>query len=600
MKVRVRKQFRAAALVSIVAALGFAARPAPQELSSGRFMRHVGFLASAELKGRGNGSIELDRAAEHIATEFEAYGLEPVGKSQSFVQEFPITVGKSLGPLNALQVNGREQQAGTDFVTLPLSASATYDGEAVFAGYGINAPQLGWDDYAGIDVTGKAVIVLTYHPPVQVLSVRSLGSMSSFEMKVRAAKKHGARAILFVRDPGFETDSLAGIDTRHIVTHDLGLPAFYVSPRSIEPLFQQIGATIGDAKRRIDTALRPASFALPGSALQLTTDVRRVTRTARNVIAAIPGADPARRREWLVIGAHYDHLGHSHRHDGGTSTDEQTHYGADDNASGTAGLLELARVLAQNRSALSRSILFVAFAGEEVGLIGSGHFVEHLSVPSSDVTAMLNLDMIGRLSREPLIILGAGVPANVAELIRRENKDVGLSLMFATADSASSDWAVFQTMGIPALTFFTGMHEDYHRPSDTADKINADGAMKVLALVKGTVQRAASRAYVVHRRPFPQALVSVDSGRPYFGPDPVYHDHLDALRLANMPLDSPAAKAGLRPGDRVVEFGEFPITTLKDFRVVLDSFNPGDMPTMNVVREGKLHRTVVTLEHREE
>ena len=306
----------------------------------------------------------------------------------------------------------------------------------MFAGYGITAPQLGWDDYADIDVAGKAVVVFTYHPTMAMASARPLGSMSSFDMKVRNAKAHGARAIFFVRDPDSQQDSLIGIDTRHIVPHDMGLIAMLVSAPSIEPLFKKVGMAIVDVKRSIDTTLRPASFVLADSSIRAAIDVHRTTGTATNVVAAISGADVGSRHEWLIIGAHYDHRGQGGNHGATPARGGQTHYGADDNASGTAGLLELARALARDRSSLKRSVMFVAFAGEEVGLIGSGQLVERAPVPLASVTAMLNLSMIGKLSEKPLSIMGSQVPWILAESIRKENHEIGLTLTFSQGDSA--------------------------------------------------------------------------------------------------------------------------------------------------------------------
>jgi hypothetical protein len=237
-----------ALILSLVTAVGLAAQPSFPELSSERFMGHVSFLASDDMNGRGNGTPELARAARYIAAEFESYGLKPSGQDGSFLQEFPITVNATVGSAQALSINDQARRAERDFVTLPLSASGAYEGPVVFAGYGITAPQVGWDDYAGIDVAGKAVVVFTYHPTSALAPIRLLGSMSSFEMKARNAKAHGAHAIFFVRDPGFQEDSLIGIDTWHILPQDMGLLAMYVSLPSIEPLFKKMGLAIADVK----------------------------------------------------------------------------------------------------------------------------------------------------------------------------------------------------------------------------------------------------------------------------------------------------------------------------------------------------------------
>jgi hypothetical protein len=585
----------ALALLAVITVFGSAAAPAHPRLSAARFMRDVSFLASDDLAGRGNGTPELERAAAYLAREFESYGLTPFGDGGSFLQRFPLTLRQELGTSNALDVGGVRQRPGKDFLVLPLSASGGYAGAAAFVGYGISVPQLGWDDYAGVDVAGKAVIVLDYQPSSMLPRARALGFMSPFEMKVRTAKRHGARAVLLVRDPGLDDVTIESADMHHVSVHDLGLPAVRVSARAVDPLFDGTGHTVAALKRRIDSSVRPASLVLPAAAVRLATDVQRTTGSAANVLAAIPGTDPSVAGEWVVIGAHYDHLGRRRsRADGARG--EKTYHGADDNASGTAGVLEIARALAQARFRPRRSILFAAFAGEEVGLLGSGYLVEHLPVPAGSVRTMLNLDMIGRLSGGPLNIMGAQVPARLAEWLRQENVTTGLSLVFSTSSDATSDWAMFEAAGVPALTFFTGMHEDYHRPYDTADKINAGAAIKVLALVAGAARRIADAGGGVGPAQFPEAVAEARDGAPHLGAQPVYDARVEALRFQTVLPGSPAERAGLETGDVMVQFGENPMRTMSDYEWTLETFKPGDVPALDVRRDGRLVRLLVTLD----
>lgn len=582
------------ALSVLVLALGTGS--ADRRLSTERFATHVAVLASDRMSGRGNGAPGLDRAADYLAAEFARSGLRAFGDDGSYFQEFPIAFDVAVHPANAMQINGVDQRPGVDYVPLPLSRSGSYDGPAVFVGDGITSPDLDWDDYAGIDVEGKAVVVLGSHPALRTTAGHSLGYLSSFEMKARNARRHGARAIIFVMDSGRHPDTTTGLDMSFIKPQDLGVIAVYAARRAVEPLFTAAGRPTARVMQPQGAAPRPGSFALTGSTVRVTVDAQRRTGRARNVVAMIPGHDASMRHEWLVVGAHYDHLGRDERHGASPAGKGRTHYGADDNASGTAGLLELARLLAREPSSLKRSIMFVAFAGEEIGLLGSWHLLEHPPVPLANIKAMINLDMIGRLSREPLSVIGGPVPSRFSEWIRRENQDVGLTLAFASGEYASSDWAGFQAMGVPALTFFTGLHEDYHRPSDRAEKINTPGALKVLSIVNGTLRRMAGAPFALtgglSRRVSPEP----EYGEAHLGAEPTPRHGSNGLRIANVERNGPAAKAGLRSGDVVLEFGEFPIRSVNDFNMALQSFRAGDMPAVNVRRRGRPMRLVVALE----
>lgn len=581
-------------LSSLVVLVAFRTPTFPSPPSPERFMTHVRVLASDAMKGRGNGTPELDRAADYLAAQFSAAGLAPGGDNGSFFQPFPVTMNATTGPSNALRIGATSGTAGADFMTLPVSASGSYEGPIVFAGYGITAPDLGWDDYAGIDVTGQAVLVFSHDPWEGLPATSAVGLRSSFETKIRNARRHGARAILFVIDPvnHERTEELTLLDSHHLSPQDMGVLAMFVARRVVEPLFEPTGRTMRAIQIGLDTTLRPGSFALTGGAIEVTTDIRRLTRTVRNVVATLAGSDPTLRDEWVVLGAHYDHLGVALTYPP-TAGGPEIHYGADDNASGTAGLLELGHVLQQHRRSLKRSVLLVAFAAEELGLVGSTHFVDVARKPPGAIVAMLNLDMIGRLDEGPVNILGSGLPPDLATWIREENQRVGLSLAFSDGASTASDWAAFQAIGIPALSFFTGTHRDYHQPSDTADRINAVDAVRILSVVAATTRRIAG-ATAVPKLAVGPALH--DSDDPDFGAEPVVRPGSRAIRFEHVRHDSPAALAGLRAGDILVEFGEGPVRHPGDFRSALQSLRPGDMVAVVVRRAGRLVRVIVTLQ----
>ena len=309
------------------------------------------------------------------------------------------------------------------------------------------------------------------------------------------------------------------------------------------------------------------------------------------------------KKEWIVIGAHYDHLGLGDKNSMAQSEVGKIHHGADDNASGTAGVLELARLVQRNRQAFKRSVLFMTFAGEELGLFGSSHFVNHPTVPLDSIAAMINMDMIGRLANRPLNVMGAGTSPDLKTWVTEANKETGLNVAFSDGGHDGSDHISFNGKQIPILFFFSGLHSDYHRPSDTADKIDAKGAILVLSIVAGAAERMAGA-------PAKPQYTEVKEDRPpgggggggaygtYFGSVPDFRDDLSGVLFADVHADSPAGKAGLKAGDLLVEFAGEPIKNLYDFTDALGAKKPGDVVAVVVKRNGQSVKVNVTLEVR--
>ena len=321
-------------------------------------------------------------------------------------------------------------------------------------------------------------------------------------------------------------------------------------------------------------------------------------------MASVRGSDPQLRNEWVVIGAHYDHLGLGDPNNSLSKADVgKIHHGADDNASGTAGVLELAKLISANKQAFKRSILLMTFSGEELGLFGSNHFVNNPTVPLASIAAMINMDMIGRLSNRPLNVMGTGTSPDFLGWVTDANKAVGLNLAFSSGGHEGSDHVSFNGKRIPTLFFFSGLHSDYHRPTDTADKIDGKGAIQVLSLVAGTLESIANAQgkllYTEVKDERPQTAVG--GGSPYavyFGSVPDFRDDLQGVLFADVRADSPAGKAGLKPGDLLVEFAGEPIKNLYDFTDALGSKKPGDVVSVVVKRNGQSIKVNVTLEVR--
>ena len=606
-----RKRYFIAPLFSFLLGLSlFAAGTLPlSELSADRYMQHVSFLASDDLKGRGNGSPELERAAEYIATQFRSFGLQTAGDNGTYFQKFDITTGAQFGSKNTLQVSGVSKEKGKDFVTMPVSSSGSYDGPIVFAGYGMTSESQKWDDYAGIDVKGKAVLVFRHDPEETNPAGRFAKdptTPSTFIAKVRNARVHGAKAILFITDPNNhpgEPDTV-GKATSDLEFRDLSILAMHVTRDSVMSLFTRSGRNMAEVQRAIDQDQKPQSFEFTNLKIRVSADIKPIRKTVRNVLASVQGSDPVLRNEWIVIGGHYDHLGLGDPHNSMSQADVgKIHHGADDNASGTAGVLELARLIARNKQAFKRSVLLITFAGEELGLFGSSHFVNDSTMPLPSIAAMINMDMIGRLSSRPLSVMGTGTSPEFPAWIAEANKEVGLNLALSNGGHEGSDHLSFNGKRIPTLFFFSGLHSDYHRPTDTAEKIDAKGAIQVLSLVAGTAELMANAPskllYTEVKEDRPQAAGG--GGSPYgtyFGSVPDFRDDLSGVLFADVRADSPAGKAGLKPGDLLVEFAGNPIKNLYDFTDALAGKKPGDVVAVVVKRNGQSIKVNVTLEVR--
>jgi Peptidase family M28/PDZ domain/PA domain len=584
------------------------ARPTAEvvsDLSAARYFEHVKFLSSDEMKGRGDGSPELDKAADYIASQFRTLGLRPMGDDNTYFQKFQLTTGAVLGPKNELQLNGDKLKINEDFVPITFSDTATFDGALIFVGYGITAPELHYDDYEGISANGKIVVVLRHEPqesdPHSPFEGTNFTRHATFVNKAINAKQHGARGIVFITDLNHE-DEQVGSATRTEETDDLGIPAVHAKRAPLLALFKAAGKDVAAIQKKIDSDLKPQSFDLSDSRVHISTDVVRTRKTVRNVLAGIPGSDPALKNEWVVVGAHYDHLGLGDRNSLAPSQIGQIHHGADDNASGTSGVLEIARLAAKNKSQWKRSVLLITFAGEELGLLGSSQFVNHPTVPLNNVIGMINMDMIGRINNDRLFVGGVGTSPDFKAWLEEFNQTAHLQLDYSDSGYGASDHMSFNSKKIPVLFFFSGLHTDYHKPTDTYDKINAAGAVKVLSLVYMMADRMASEPkrleYTEVQQPKSASAGSGGGYGPYFGSVPDFRDDLKGVLFADVQNNSPAAKAGLKQGDLLVEFDGKPVQNLYDFTYALRSKKVGDIVPVVVKRNGQDVKVNVTMEAR--
>lgn len=585
-------------------------------IDAASFIRHVQFLASDDLQGRGNGTAELDRAAEYIADRFREDGLTPGGDGRTFFQRFELVTGLDVQPGNSLVVGQTRLAIGEDYYPLSLAAEPSSSAmPLVFAGFGISAPALHYDDYAGIDVAGKAVLVFGHEPQENdeksVFEGRTNTVHSAVMQKARIARAHNARLLIIIDDYSHAAD---GADprgwTRVAQAEEYGIAVVRAARAKVQAL---LSADIDLAKvaSEIDRDLTPRSVPLAAASVTYSEHLARIRKTVRNVVGVLPGADPTRTNEALVVGAHYDHLGLGGRDSLAENAIGQIHNGADDNASGTAAVLEIARAASQTRAAFPRTVVFIAFAGEELGLLGSAYYVNHPAVPLEQTVAMINLDMVGRPGGRILVSGLDSSPSLEGDLTAAAaGSPIAVKSFKEGAGVGASDDTSFILRRIPSIGFFSGFHADYHRPTDDIAKIDAAGGAAVARLALALAQRISARAeratFVAPATPHGSATSGGPSGDStggygaYFGsvPDFAGEGNGTGVTFADVRENSPAAKAGLRRGDVLISFAGAAIKNLYDFTFALRDHRPGEKVEVVVLRDGKQFRVTVELANR--
>jgi peptidase M28-like protein/PDZ domain-containing protein len=535
----------------------------------------VDALTAPGMDGRRSGTPGGDLAARELAAAMAAAGLRPGGDNRTFLQSFVLAPGTRLGPDSALEIIGPGRRAfapASEWTPHGGSINDEVTAGVAFAGYGVVAPDAAYDDYNGIDVQDRIVLVLDGAPPF--VSRR----MSRLD-KLIVARQHGARALLVVS---------AALPSVAATGASFGLVSGAVTPAVADAILASAATSVAQRAATIADTRAPASAVLPVRArvrAQLVPDDRR----AVNVIGILPGADPALADETIVLGAHYDHVGVI----GGA-----VHPGADDNASGTAVVLGLAHAYAAAGGA-GRTLVFALFGAEELGLIGSGFYVKQAPLPLERTVVMLNFDMVGRMRDGQLHVGGVDSGSRLRDTVTDAARAAGATITLRGSPYSPSDHTRFYSAGTPVLFFFTGTHPDYHAPSDTADKINAAGMASTAAVAAGVVERLERGARPVYAKvPASSSSRSArSSGAPvFFGIGADGRSTWDALRLSQVVPGSAAERAGLRDGDVIVRFDDAPMSSLEDLRTVLRGKRPGDTVEVVYLRDGRETTTSATLE----
>ena len=639
----VREIHRLRGLLAILLLSSAAARAdQAREALESRLQQATAYLASDLLEGRAIGSKGLDLAAEYVAAQFAAAGLRTDRCDKGPFQRFTLPGLPKLGPQNSLVLQGPGQRIelrlGEDFTPLSPSASGKFDLPLVFVGYGITAQAEKFDEYAGVDVKGKLVVIVRKEPeqanPKSAFNGTATSPYATFRTKIDNAQSHQAAAVLFCTDrftidrelaeigaklktataklaelerDGKPTDEvrreIAALKHRLKSEEDpllafnspLGgtaavkLPVLQCRRAVIDRVLQAVsGRSLAQWEAETDRGPTPHPVALPDWRGVGRVDATTPQVAVRNVIGVIDGRG-ALAGETIVVGAHYDHIGRGQY--GSLAGSKEVHPGADDNASGTAVLIETAQLAAEalKKHSVRRQVLFIAFTGEERGFLGSRHYVEHPLAPLAQTVAMVNFDMVGRLREDRLMTLGADANAAFAEMLERANQPLGLKLIRLPAVVGPSDQFPFHKRGVPALSFFTGLHGDYHRPSDTADKLNVGGMATIALLAHDVIANLASVD------PRPASLVSAVNDRPFLGVALDNAIQAEGVALSDVVNDGPAQQAGLRPGDVLLQLNTASIRRFEDLDRALRAQRSGDRVRVRIRRSAAEQSLEVTL-----
>ncbi len=547
-----------------------------------RLKKHVEYLASDEMEGRAPGSEGNQKAANFLANLFKEYGLKPLG--DDYFQEFTVTTKVQLAEGNSavLRHNGEEYnwETGVQYIPLAFSESASAKGELIFAGYGISAADEGYDDYQDLDVKDKFVIVFRGSPD----SDNPHGKLANFaplHHKVRTAKEKGAVGIIYVSPSDMKDELLKLAMPRG--GKNAGIVAVHAKREAVEKLLPE-GRTLSDIEAEIKKEMKPVCFALPGWQAEISVTLEFVEAATWNVIGYTPGTDPALADQYIIVGAHYDHLGWGGANSRYEGSDPKIHYGADDNASGTAAMLETARRIAA--APLPRPVIFMGFSAEEMGAIGSNYYCKNPLVPLEETVLMYNMDMVGRMEDNKLNVTGVGTSSTWDSLVDSLGAAFELKISKTADGLGPSDHASFYTQNIPVLNLFTGLHDDYHKPSDTVDKINFGGMATIVDFAEATLRTIGDYA---ERPDFVKVKTSERQGqrmsfRVAVGTIPDYSDHPKGMRITGVKEGSPAEKAGLQGGDVIIRFGEVEVANIYDYTYALGKYKPGDVVDVVVLR----------------
>jgi aminopeptidase YwaD len=575
-------------LLPLVLLLGIISCTSSRKVTVKELQDHVRYLASDSLKGRLTGSAGDSLAAFYIRKELASYGLKPL--SGDGFQRFKVTSRLVAGPENDLSVGEKRFIPEKDFMPFGFSGNAGLISEAIFAGYGfnINTDSLKWNDYQSIDVKDKWVMVLRADPEIEKSSSPFI-PYSSDRDKALLAKDMGAAGVLLVSGEAFDPQD--SFEALNLIDFSVEIPVLRIKRDVADFILKQGNRKISDLEKSLNATRKPESFATK-TIVSAKAEVVREMNTTRNVVMLLPGEDEALKNEYIIIGAHFDHLGMGGKGSGSRVPDTvAVHHGADDNASGVSLMLELAEKFAHTRGSHKRSIICVGFTGEEEGLLGSKYFVEHPGIDLTKVNAMVNLDMVGRLKDSTsLQISGIGTAEGLKGLITSESDTGSFKITLSEEGYGSSDHSSFYGKNIPVLFFWTGAHTDYHTPADTYDKLNYQGMVSISSLIFNISETLASTP---SRLQFREAGPKVAAGRVMrrkmatLGIMPDFAGNVkNGLRADEVDPGKPAALGGMKKGDIIISINGKSVNNIYDYMSRMSQLKSGQTIAVEVMRDG--------------
>ncbi|MFP4489356.1 MAG: M20/M25/M40 family metallo-hydrolase [Bacteroidales bacterium] len=564
------------------------------EITIPELQEHINYLASDELEGRLPGTEGDNKSAGYIRDMLRSFGLSPA--VDNGLQEFEITASIEAGEDNRLVVDGNPVPAD-QFTPMAFSESTDFTGSVAFAGYGfsIMSDSLEWNDYSGIDVKDKWVMILRGDPGIDNPS-SMFARVSAGRDKVMLAKDNGAGGVLMVSGKNFdasdEFESLTGGE------YSTGIPVLRIKRETANKILEAEGKNITELEKMLNETYRPFSFEIQCS-IEGTADLNEQKVTTHNVLMTLPGKDPVLKDEYIIIGGHFDHLGM-----GGPGTSSRAvdttgiHYGADDNASGIAAMIEIAEKFAAGDDN-KRSIIFAGFAAEEMGLLGSKYLASHMPVNSEKINAMINLDMIGRLKDNNLLqISGVGTAGELENIITRHNDTAILKTALSQEGYGPSDHSSFYGIGIPVLSFTTGAHLDYHTPYDSPDKIKYEGLADISSLVYDISKELANNKKLAFKESGPKTPANRAMRRNgvTLGIMPDFAGNVkNGLRADFVTPGRPADLGGMKKGDIITAINGKEINNIEDYMYRLSQLEHGENIQVEVMRDDKKELLLIAL-----
>ncbi len=584
------------------------------QFSAERMQEWVKYLASDQLQGRFPGTEGANQAADYIEKYFKEFGLQPI--SGKYRQEMKVTTSMTATEKNIVTFESLIERLGIpesqwrsmkqnwsngkEFVPLAFSENGTCAGEIVFAGFGISASELNYDDYKDVDVKGKVVVVLSNSPDGES-DKGEFSSYTSLRYKASNAAKKGAVGMIMVKIQGDSMNVFERLEYSNIGKYT-GIIAVQAHRQSISKFFAKDRQLV-TLEQEIMKTKKPASYQLPRMKVNITVDLEDIQVPTYNIFGVVKGTDPKLANEYLVIGAHYDHLGWGGYNSLYRGKKAMIHNGADDNASGVAAMMELAKYIAENP--LRRPVLFVSFTAEEMGLLGSEHFIKDCPIDIKQVISMINLDMVGRMKNDEFTVFGSTSSSRFPAILDSVAIVDTVKVIKASDAFSPSDHASFYKRDIPVFMFNSGVHEDYHRPSDDWDKINYKGMAKIVSYVAKLANTIGNSDQIPEFTKSTNTEHTRNSGgrsstKVWFGIIPNFEESPLGCKISGASPGSPAEKAGMKDGDILVKMNDVKVKNLHDFMFNLNDYKAGDIVNVEVLRgknyEEKLMMKVVLVD----